>query len=85
MQAQECFNQPQQTLPPIWLPPLPILAGGVGSAGFSGGAAASAAEAGGGAGAAAAALAGGLTALALALSEGTGMGPQVGWARKQSG
>ncbi len=36
MQAQECFNQPQPALPPIRLPPLPLLAGGVGSAGFSG-------------------------------------------------
>ena len=67
------------------IPPLPLLAGGVGSAGFSGGAAASAAEAGGGAGAAAAASAGGSTALALASSEGTGMGPQMGRALKQSG
>ncbi len=37
MQAQACFSQPRQALPPIWLPPLPLLAGGVGSAGFSGG------------------------------------------------
>ncbi len=36
MQAQECFNQPRPALPPIRLPPLPLLAGGVGSAGFSG-------------------------------------------------
>ncbi len=42
MQAQECFNQPRPALPPIRLPPLPLLAGDVGSAGFSGGAADSA-------------------------------------------
>jgi hypothetical protein len=48
MQAQACFNQP----------PLPLLGGGVGSAGFSGGAADSAAGAGGGAGTAVAASAG---------------------------
>jgi len=58
MQAQACFNQARPALPPIWLPPLPLLAGGVGSAGFSGGAADSAAGAGGGAGTAAAASAG---------------------------
>jgi hypothetical protein len=58
MQAQACFNQPRPALPPIWLPLLPLLAGGVGSAGFSGGAADSAAGAGGGAGTAAAASAG---------------------------
>lgn len=58
MQAQECFNQPRPALPPIRLPPLPLLAGDVGSAGFSGGAADSAAGAGGGAGTAAAASAG---------------------------
>jgi hypothetical protein len=39
MQAQACFNQPRPALPPIWLPPLPLLEGGVGSAGQSGGAA----------------------------------------------
>jgi hypothetical protein len=77
MQAQECFNQPRPALPPIWLPPLPLLAGGVGSASFSGGAADSTAGAGGGAGTAEAASAGGLTEVALASSEGTGMGPQV--------
>jgi hypothetical protein len=38
MQAQACFNPLLPALPPIWLPPLPLLAGGVGSAGFSGGA-----------------------------------------------
>jgi hypothetical protein len=86
MQAQACFNLPLPALPPIWLPPLPLLAGGVGSAGFSGGAAASAAEAGGGVGPAAAVSAGGSMALALASSEGsTGMGSLVGRARKQSG
>ncbi len=58
MQAQECFNQPRPALPPIRLPPLPLLAGDVGSAGFSGGAADSAAGAGGGAGTAAAVSAG---------------------------
>jgi hypothetical protein len=58
MQAQACFNQPLPALPPIWLPPLPLLAGGVGRAGFSGGAADSAAGAGGGAGTAAVASAG---------------------------
>ena len=58
MQAQECFNQPLPALPPIRLPPLPLLAGDVGSAGFSGGAADSAAGAGGGVGTAAAASAG---------------------------
>ncbi len=58
MQAQACFNQPRPALPPIWLPPLPLLAGGVGSAGFSGGAADSAAVAGGGAGTAVAVSAG---------------------------
>jgi hypothetical protein len=58
MQAQVCFNQPLPALPPIMLPPVPLLAGGVGSAGFSGGVAASAAGAGGGAGTAAAASAG---------------------------
>jgi hypothetical protein len=78
MQAQACFNQPLPALPPVWLPPLPLLAGGGGSAGFSGGAAASAAGAGGGAGTAAATSAGGATALALVSSEGTGMGPRVG-------
>ncbi len=82
---QACFNQPRPALPPIRLPPLPLLAGGVGSAGFSGGAADSAAGAGGGAGTEAAASAGGSTALALASSEGTDMGPRVGRARKQSG
>ncbi len=85
MQAQACFNQPLLALPRVWLPSLPLLAGGVGRAGFSGGAAVSAAGAGGGAGAAAAALAGGSTALALVSPEGTGMGPLVGRARKQSG
>ncbi len=35
MQSQECFNQPLQALPPIRLPLLPLLAGGVGSSGFS--------------------------------------------------
>ncbi len=83
MQAQACFDQPLSALQPVLLPLLPLLAGGVGSAGFLGGAAASAG--GGGAGAAAAASAGGSTALALASSEGTGMGPLVGRARKQSG
>jgi hypothetical protein len=58
MQAQECFIQPRPAPPPIRLPPLPLLAGGVGSVGFSGGAADSAAGAGGGAGTAAAASAG---------------------------
>ncbi len=77
IQAQACFNQQLPALPPIWLPPPPLFAGGVGSAGFLGGAAASAAGAGGGAGAAAAASAGGSTALALASSEGTGVGPPV--------
>ena len=38
MQAQACFNQPRPALPPVLLPPLPFLAGGV-SAGFLGGAA----------------------------------------------
>ncbi len=57
MQAQECFNQPLPAMPPIRLPPLPLLAGEVGSAGFSGGGADSAAGAGGGAGTAAAASA----------------------------
>jgi hypothetical protein len=85
MQAQACFNQQWPALLPIWLPPLPLLAEGVSSAGFSGGAAASAAGAGGGAGAAVTASAGGLTVLALASSEGTGMGPQAGLAWKQSG
>jgi hypothetical protein len=84
MQAQARFNHPLPAQPPIWLPPLPLLAGGVGSAGFSGGAAvASAAGAGGGAGAAASA--GGSTALALASLQGTGMGPWVGRVRRQSG
>jgi hypothetical protein len=36
MQAQARFNQPLPALPPIWLPPLPYLAGGVCSAGFLG-------------------------------------------------
>ncbi len=84
MQAQECFNQQLPALSAIRLPPLPLLAGGVGSPGFSGGSAGSAAEAGGGA-VAAAASAGGLMALVLASSEGTGMRPQVGRAWKQAG
>ncbi len=37
MQAQACFNQPLPALPPVLLPPLPFLAGGVGGAGFRGG------------------------------------------------
>ena len=49
--------QQRPALPPIWLPPLPLLAGGVGSAGFSGGAADSAAGAGGHVGAGTAASA----------------------------
>jgi hypothetical protein len=61
-----------------------LIGGGRRQRRFFGGRCASAAEAGGGAGAAAAASAGGPTALALASSEGTGMGPQVGRARKQS-
>jgi hypothetical protein len=77
MQAQACFNQQRQALPPIRLPPLPLLAGGVGSAGFSGGAADSTAGAGGGAGTAATESAGGSTAVALASSEGTGMRPRA--------
>ena len=67
MQAQECFNQPRPALPPIQLPPLPLLAGGVCSACFSGGAADFAAGAGGGAGKAAAVSAGGSTAQVLPL------------------
>jgi hypothetical protein len=55
MQAQACFNQQRPALPPIWLPLLPLLAGGIGIAGFAGGAAYSAAGAGGGTGTAAAA------------------------------
>ncbi len=84
MQAQAYFNQPRPALPPIWLPPLPLLAGGVGSAGFSGGAADSVAGAGGGAGTAAVASAGARRRWRWRCQRVVA-GPQVGRARKQSG
>ncbi len=72
MQAQAWFNQLLPALPPVLLPPMPFLEGGVSCGVFSGGAEeASTTGTGGSAGAAVAASAGGSTVLALASWEDT--------------